>query len=158
MTLIPVAAIAGLTIGAALLTLIAGRMLMRRRIRGKNNSEQYDGLNGPANTMEDDFDSNRDTYSPAYKGLVEDSIYRKDIHDLCLENSVASSSNAGSSGWSSSAGISSLNTGSVDSAEYFGSSLAAIGAASNMAKRYKSSNSDIYPIASDIDESSMSER
>lgn len=49
-----------------------------------------------------------------------------------------SSSNAGSSGWSSSAGVSSLNTGSVDSADNAdglagGASLAALGAASAIA-------------------------
>lgn len=48
-----------------------------------------------------------------------------------------SSSNAGSSGWSSSAGISSLNTGSVDDSLDFksgqGAKLAAIGAASAIA-------------------------
>jgi hypothetical protein len=52
----------------------------------------------------------------------------------------ASSSNAGSSGWSSSAGLSSLNTGSAeDSMDMLnspqGSSLAAIGAASAVARR-----------------------
>lgn len=155
-TIIPVAAITGIAIGAALIGLIAGRLLMRRRGRSKN-AEQYDGLNGPSDTMEEDeFNSSRDNYSP-YKGLAEDSQYRREVHDLSLENSVASSSNAGSSGWSSSAGISSLNTGSVDSSEYFGSSLAAIGAASNISKRYKSKD-DVYPVVSDIDESSMSER
>ena len=155
-TPIPVAAITGIAIGAALIGLIAGRLLVRRRGRSKH-TEQYDGLNGPSNTMEEDeLNSSRDNYSP-YKGLAENSQDRRQVHDFSFENSVASSSNAGSSGWSSSAGISSLNTGSVDSTEYFGSSLAAIGAASNLSKRYKSKE-DIYPIVADVDESSMSER
>lgn len=50
-----------------------------------------------------------------------------------------SSSNAGSSGWSSSAGISSLNTGSIDdsmdAAAAAGATLAAIGASSTLAKK-----------------------
>lgn len=56
-----------------------------------------------------------------------------------------SSSNAGSSGWSSSAGLSSMNTGSAeDSMEQLlnsptGSSLAAIGAASAVARRVENS-------------------
>ncbi len=164
-TIFPIAAITGLALGAALIGLIAGRLLVRRRIRSKNIDERYDGLNGAADTMEEDeFNSNKDSSlfsSPAsYKGLADEALYRRDVHDLSLENSVASSSNAGSSGWSSSAGVSSLNTGSVDSSEYFGSSLAAIGAASNLSKKYNkcSGGSDIYPIVGDIDESSMSER
>lgn len=58
-----------------------------------------------------------------------------------IDDSVESSSNAGSSGWSSSAGVSSLNTASVDSIEFGnprdarGSSLAAIGVASGMTNR-----------------------
>ena len=159
-TMLPVAAITGIAIGAALVGLIAARSLVRRKVRSKNNNEQYDGLNGPSNTLEDEeFDSNTDACSPTYSGLASESFDRRNGHDISVEHSVASSSNAGSSGWSSSTGISSLNTGSVDSAEYFGSSLAAIGAASNLTKRYRSSNnSDIYPMAGNVSDSSMSER
>uniref|UniRef100_A0A6U3Z6P5 EF-hand domain-containing protein n=1 Tax=Ditylum brightwellii TaxID=49249 RepID=A0A6U3Z6P5_9STRA len=56
--------------------------------------------------------------------------------------SVDSSSNAGSSGWSSSAGLSSLNTQSVDSMDFGDrrvSTLAAIGVASGVTSRMKSS-------------------
>jgi len=70
-----------------------------------------------------------------------------------------SESDVGSSGWSSSAGMSSLNTGaSVDSSEFFGSSLAAIGAASNVHKKFvDGANKDnIYPIKS-VDENSQSD-
>jgi len=54
-----------------------------------------------------------------------------------------SSSNAGSSGWSSSAGLSSLNTGSVDdsmdaAAAAVGATLASIGASSALAKKVDS--------------------
>jgi hypothetical protein len=53
------------------------------------------------------------------------------------------SSNAGSSGWSSSAGVSSLNTGSADSLDFtggqaVGATLAAIGAASAITSRQDS--------------------
>ena len=114
----------------------------------------------------------------SYKGLAEQALYNGDdedddderdrayieacAHDMSLESSIASSSNAGSSGWSSSAGVSSMNTGSIDSVEYFGSSLAAIGAASVISKRYNdrsSNNRDgMYQVSADISESSMSER
>jgi hypothetical protein len=164
-TSVPVAAITGITIGAALVGLVIGRMLTRRKHTRKDSSEQYDGLNGVQGaefTMdEEEYGSNpRDTISPlSYKGMAEEALYRRDMNEM--ESSVDASSNAGSSGWSSSAGISSLNTASVDSAEYFGSSLAAIGAASNITNRYNknSSGEEMYPIIADsVDESSMSER
>ena len=104
--------------------------------------------------MEDEeFVSNNENNNPSpYKvHQYRESQCRKGMHQD-MNCSVASSSNAGSSGWSSSAGISSLNTS--DSAEYFGSSLAAIGAASNISKRY---NEKRYPIISGSD-SSLSDR
>jgi hypothetical protein len=57
------------------------------------------------------------------------------------------SSNAGSSGWSSSAGVSSLNTGSADSLDFtggqaVGATLAAIGAASAITSRQDSKQAD----------------
>jgi hypothetical protein len=60
-----------------------------------------------------------------------------------------SSSNAGSSGWSSSAGISSLNTGSIDDsmdqAAALGATLASIGATSALAQKSKDrSKSALY--------------
>jgi len=64
-----------------------------------------------------------------------------------MEESLESSSNAGSSGWSSSAGMSSLNTVSVDSADQ-GYNLAMIGAASNIHNRFQnednSNNNKFY--------------
>ena len=66
----------------------------------------------------------------------DDSGKHKYIPDV--EESLESSSNAGSSGWSSSAGISSLNTASVDSMDFtYGASLAAIGATSSLHNRYE---------------------
>jgi hypothetical protein len=63
-----------------------------------------------------------------------------------------SSSNAGSSGWSSSAGISSLNTGSIDDsmdqAAALGATLASIGATSALAQKSKDrSKSALYVLA-----------
>jgi len=65
-----------------------------------------------------------------------------------------SSSNAGSSGWSSSAGISSLNTGSIDdsmdAAAAAGATLAAIGATSALTRKQEAdqkSKSALYVIA-----------
>lgn len=67
-----------------------------------------------------------------------------------------SSSNAGSSGWSSSAGLSSLNTGSAeDSMDMLnspqGSSLAAIGAASAVARRVENRHT-ISPMSAGLDQ------
>ncbi|CAB9507421.1 Cohesin domain [Seminavis robusta] len=72
------------------------------------------------------------------------------------EGHSASSSNAGSSGWSSSAGLSSLNTGSAeDSMDMLnspqGSSLAAIGAASAVARRVENRR-NISPMSAGIQE------
>jgi hypothetical protein len=62
-----------------------------------------------------------------------------------------SSSNAGSSGWSSSAGISSYNTGSVDdsmdAAAAAGTTLAAIGITSALTKRFESDRHAYVSIA-----------
>ncbi len=165
---VPVAAITGIAIGAALVGLIAGRMLVRRKVRRKDRrGEQYDGLNGPAGsgemTMDDDEFGCKsgDSHSPlSFRSIKDDNNYN--MQEMSVDNSVASSSCAGSSGWSSSAGMSSLNTASVDSAEYFGSSLAAISAASNISKKYRKSpasmGEEMYPVVSDGDQSSMSER
>ena len=58
------------------------------------------------------------------------------------------SSNAGSSGWSSSAGLSSLNTGSMDdsmdAAAAAGATLAALGVASGIARRGRKKDSSAY--------------
>jgi len=175
----PIGAITGIAVGAALIGLVAGRALVRRRVRNKPSLETYDGLhvNDSHETMEEymmsPLSQSQDSNSK-YRSIAvgsggddgEDEFHdargNEDMgmHDMSLESSVASSSNAGSSGWSSSAGISSLNTCSVDSTEYFGSSLAAIGAASSLPKKYQekasSSKSDIYPMVADIEESSMS--
>ncbi len=68
--------------------------------------------------------------TPDY-GKVQDAMMDND--DAIANMSVDSSSNAGSSGWSSSAGVSSLNTGSQDGLSAdgpiaaFGSTLAALG-------------------------------
>lgn len=60
---------------------------------------------------------------------------------MSMDSSLESSSNAGSSGWSSSAGMSSLNTASVDSVEhgYGCTSLATIGKASGIHNSYRGS-------------------
>ena len=144
--IIPVAAITGIAIGAALVGLIAGRLLVKRT---KKNEDEYNGLQG--------CDSSGESTDDLEIGNKESPV--SDQGGNIMDVSVASSSNAGSSGWSSSAGMSSLNTGSVDSSEYFGASLAAIGAASNMTKKYRKSPPVIgYPIVSDMDDSSMSNR
>ena len=155
-TVFPLFAIVGVAAGAVLVGLFAGRALVvNRRRRGSQLPD------------DDEFSTNSDF--PIATPYPEN--MKRGIADLERGESVAvgnfsnsgrisgdeSSSNAGSSGWSSSAGVSSINTGSVDSVEYF-SSLAAIGAASNVPKRYVgSSKGQMYPITGG-EESSQSDR
>jgi len=76
---------------------------------------------------------------------------------MSLDSSLESSSNAGSSGWSSSAGMSSLNTASVDSMEhgYGCTSLATIGKASGIHNNYRGSR--LYEEGDDGDGSNKSD-
>ncbi len=142
--------------GAVLIGLFAGRALVvNRRTRGSHIPEDEDDSEFPASpriadmkTFDEEFAQNDMAGTMAVGTFNCDGALSVD----------ESSSNAGSSGWSSSAGVSSLNTGSVDSVEYFGSSLAAIGAASHMHKKYTANNKKdiaMYPIKGN-DESSNS--
>jgi len=76
---------------------------------------------------------------------------------MSMDSSLESSSNAGSSGWSSSAGMSSLNTASVDSVEhgYGCTSLATIGKASGIHNSYRGSR--LYSEDDDGDGSNKSD-
>jgi len=83
---------------------------------------------------------------------------RKEMICPSLDSSLESSSNAGSSGWSSSAGMSSLNTASVDSVEHgYGSAttLAAIGKQSGIHNKYPGNQP--YAIGDDGDGSNKSD-
>ena len=112
--------------------------------------EKWKGLE----SGEEDIEANQvDKGASVVAGTYEANIDR----DLSIEES---DSDIGSSGWSSSAGMSSLNTGaSVDSNEYFQSSLAAIGAASNVHKKFMATSpTAIYPVpARGSDDSSQSD-
>jgi len=83
-----------------------------------------------------DFKKSRKASQTASKTLAEG---ESDVGQRSAEGGADSSSNAGSSGWSSSAGVSSLNTGSIDSMDIVdkegmhAASLAAIGATSAIA-------------------------
>mmetsp|Transcript_11925 Transcript_11925/g.17500 ORF Transcript_11925/g.17500 Transcript_11925/m.17500 type:complete len:1152 (+) Transcript_11925:262-3717(+) len=83
-----------------------------------------------------DFRKSRKTSQTASKTLAEG---ESDVGQPSADGGADSSSNAGSSGWSSSAGVSSLNTGSIDSMDIVdkegmhAASLAAIGATSAIA-------------------------
>lgn len=83
-----------------------------------------------------DFKKSRKASQTASKTLAEG---ESDVGQPSAEGGADSSSNAGSSGWSSSAGVSSLNTGSIDSMDIVdkegmhAASLAAIGATSAIA-------------------------
>jgi hypothetical protein len=148
-------ATAGIAIGAvALVALLGvGLFLARKRSQAAKDEDSYfpgatqqavsapevakdlegDGTLGASQA---DYRINKKVKSAAAIATLEDG----GVADRAApsgENRPDQSSDAGSSGWSSSAGVSSLNTGSVDSIEgdslLPGASLAAIGAASALA-------------------------
>jgi len=167
----PFIAILGVATGAVLIGLFAGRALVvNRRSRGSQKvpGDEY---------VDSDNEFPSSTTNGVYGGMLK-GIDDEDVEAMQVEKGESvvigayddkdvegheSESDVGSSGWSSSAGMSSLNTGnSVDSAEFFGSSLAAIGAASNVHKKFleggSSKNDVIYPIQSgDQDDDSHSD-
>jgi len=157
---LPVYAFFGIAAGAALIGLFAGRALVNnRRSRGSQVSgsedEDDDASDFPSLNHRDMKTFDEELAITDMAETVAQGTYKSD-GDGDGAMSGDGSSNAGSSGWSSSAGVSSLNTGSVDSVEYFHSSLAAIGAASSVHKKYSApstNNTGIYPIRGD-DESS----
>lgn len=150
--------VAGFTVGFALIAVmfVQGR---KRRAHGKVDDEH--------SVYEDDLSPNSKKKSrptlgaphPHYHRGDRSSKYNKSAmnnsysvsddggsisEQSSFNSSIASSSYAGSSGWSS-GGVSSLNTGSVDSMDYDrapASSLAAIGIASGMTSRLKPSTND----------------
>lgn len=158
----PFIAIVSVAAGAVLIGLFAGRALVVNR-RGARGSQ----LPGDEYVDSDaDFPSGKGVYGGMLKGIDDEDVEAMQVekgesvvigaYDDTNMEGQESESDVGSSGWSSSAGMSSLNTGnSVDSAEFFGSSLAAIGAASNVHKKFLegSTNDLIYPIKSGDDDS-----
>jgi hypothetical protein len=153
----PLYAIVGVAAGAVLIGLFAGRaLIVNRRRRGSQ-------------VPDDDLDSDEAEFRtsgdvPTVKrGVTTETGESMAIGTYGNADRVSldeSESDMGSSGWSSSAGLSSLNTGaSVDSAEILVSSLAAIGAASHVHKKYSgvSTNDAVYPVRGD-EESCQSER
>ncbi len=159
-TSFPLFAIVGVAAGAVLVGLFAGRALVvNRRRRGSQ--------------LSDDEAYSEDELQMTRSADIEKGVEVEPIVSQPMGESVAvgtyrspgkvsfddSSSNAGSSGWSSSAGVSSLNTGSVDSVEYFGSSLAAIGAASKVHTKYdRQRKANMYPIDGEGESSDESDR
>jgi len=151
--------IVGIALGASLVGLFAARSLVvNRRRRGSQ-------LPGDECI---DSDSESTAYGRKLRGVDDEDVEAMRVEKgqsvvigaySEVSRDESESDDVGSSGWSSSAGMSSLNTGaSVDSAEFFGSSLAAIGAASNVHKKFLNgaNKEKIYPIKS-VDESSQSD-
>jgi hypothetical protein len=151
--------IVGIALGASLVGLFAARSLVvNRRMRGSQ-------LPGDECI---DSDSESTAYGRKLRGVDDEDVEAMRVEKgqsvvigaySEVSRDESESDDVGSSGWSSSAGMSSLNTGaSVDSAEFFGSSLAAIGAASNVHKKFLNgaNKEKIYPIKS-VDESSQSD-
>lgn len=142
----PLSAILGIAAGAVLIGLCAGRQYaVTRRNRTKPIPES-------------------DSESVEFESPFEESETAKlengasvGVSNFAMENASVDSSNAGSSGWSSSAGLSSLNTGvsvESDAAEHslLNSSLAAIGAASNILHK-PTDNNAMFPIQTEDDSS-----
>lgn len=153
----PLYAIVGVAAGAVLIGLFAGRALVvNRRRRGSQ-------------VPDDDLDSDEAEFRNSTNVIVDGKRVELENGESVAVGTYGnadrvsvdeSESDMGSSGWSSSAGLSSLNTGaSVDSAEILVSSLAAIGAASRVHKKYSNDplNDEVYPIRGD-EESSQSDR
>jgi hypothetical protein len=147
----PLFAVVGVAAGAVLVGLFAGRaLLVNRKARGSqlSDDEMYseDEFNPSSGNTDIERGVEVDPKSLPVIQCVASGTYGSP-DKVMLDDS---SSNAGSSGWSSSAGVSSLNTGSVDSVEYFGSSLAAIGAASKVISKYdRQKKVNMYPIEGD---------
>lgn len=152
----PLFAIVGVAAGAVLIGLFAGRaLIVNRRRRGSQVPD--DDLDSD----EADFRTSANITAGSKSIDLEqgESVARGTFGNVDRISLDGSESDIGSSGWSSSAGMSSLNTGaSVDSAEILVSSLAAIGAASHVHKKYstESKNSEVYPVRGN-EESSQSE-
>jgi len=144
-------AIGGISAAAAVLLLAAiGFLIVGGRRRGGSEKEDDDHqfpttpVDTPPSPTEMKDDGNLGASKPDYGENMKQQVVNLDGMEEEEKIPVAmgavshdSSSNAGSSGWSSSAGISSLNTGSVDDSLDFksgaGAKLAAIGAASAIA-------------------------
>jgi len=103
--------------------------------------------------------SSRRTLVGDFSSLSDEDIEANDNNESLprlessVEDSLESSSNAGSSGWSSSAGMSSLNTASVDSADH-PYNLAMIGAQSGIHNKYQNgdkTSAKFYNIGEDLD-------
>lgn len=145
---------AGIAIGAIALVAIvgAGLYVARKRSQAEKDEDSYFpgatqqavsspdverdlGGDGTLGASQADYRINKSKSAAAIATLEDGGV--ADRAAPTTENRPDQSSDAGSSGWSSSAGVSSLNTGSVDSIEGDslppGASLAAIGAASALA-------------------------
>jgi hypothetical protein len=149
---------AGIAIGAIALVVIvgAGLYVARMRRQAEKDEDSYFpgatqqavsatdvdrdlGGDGTLGASQADYRINKSKSAAAIATLEDGGV--ADRAAPTAENRPDQSSDAGSSGWSSSAGVSSLNTGSVDSIEGDsippGASLAAIGAASALAASRK---------------------
>lgn len=135
----------GTITGAAAVTILVAAFVYRFRSRVGDDKSSHDGLGASPphgnstsvySSRVGDFSSMSEEEEDQYMAEEGKLRYNRDL-SLSMEESHEGSSNAGSSGWSSSAGVSSIHTGSVDSMEYtFGATLASIGAASGLHNRY----------------------
>lgn len=146
----PLSAILGIAAGAVLVGICAGR---RYAVTRKSRLKPVPDSDSESVEFDSPFDDTENTkLNPGL--LVSPSVPG--------ESASVDSSNAGSSGWSSSAGLSSLNTGvSVESDvpdhQMFNSSLAAISAASNILHKPTEANSTtMFPIRNEDDHSETS--
>lgn len=157
----------GTLTGAAAVTILAAAFLYRTRRVADDNKSTQDGLGAspPHGHGTSVYSSRIEEYSSMNSSVASDDDYIEEgrklrygqnKNDLSLDGE--GSSNAGSSGWSSSAGVSSIHTGSVDSMEYtFGNTLASIGAASGLHNKYRQSGmtgkkvDEIYSVGVDDD-------
>jgi hypothetical protein len=144
----PLSAILGIAAGAVLIGLCAGRQYAVTR---RNRTKPIPDSDSESVDFESPFEESET--AKLEKGAPGG------VNNF-MENASVNSSNAGSSGWSSSAGLSSLNTGmSVESDvpdhTLLNSSLAAIGAASNILHK-PTDNNTMFPIRTE-DENSQSD-
>jgi len=159
-------ATAGIAVAAVATFLAAAGLLVARKNRLEKDDEYYaagtqaladaDQNARDARELKDTGDDGDDIVVGAMLGATQADYGKKSKQNVqtsvvafdTLEEDVVKvvpkgddeSSNAGSSGWSSSAGVSSLNTGSADSLDFaggqaVGATLAAIGAASAITSR-----------------------
>jgi hypothetical protein len=144
----PLSAILGIAAGAVLIGLCAGRQYAVTR---RNRTKPIPDSDSESVEFESPFEESG--------AAILEKGTSVGANNVLGENASVDSSNAGSSGWSSSAGLSSLNTGvSIESDapdQMFNSSLAAIGAASNILHK-SSDNNAMFPIRNE-DESSQSD-